>query len=362
MDAARDLGRCAEQRETEGSRARGGRLVVPPRREPRSREPGEGERLVPERGPKASRRTGLRREARTRGARPLLGTEIRDERAARTRRELLRRARVAHVRDEVRVEASAPARVGVEAPALGARGGEREGSRRCVARGISRSGVAELAQRVGGERHVARLVVVHERADARALGVAGGGEGFPVPAREVEVRLLERQAHRREKGRRPALEQRVRVLPEVVGVRREVREAEPERAEALEVEPAVALLVRENPEQAPAQTGREAGPAQPRRGKELDRLELVVGEARQREPARGRVAERLGRRKRGGAGALRQVRPARGAQAAHASLLRGDEIARRGERGELRLELAARQDAQASAAQRLRGREHFRAE
>ena len=147
---------------------------------------------------------------------------------------------------------------------------------------------------------MADLVVVHLLEDRRALLVAGRPERVAIEDREVQVGLLEGEPHGGEERARAVrgLDDGGDVAPEVVGSR-VIVEARAERLEALDVEPAVALLVGEGDRELVPQLGRQVGPAQQRPGEELDRHELVMSEAREAGRACRRVLERarLGQRR-----------------------------------------------------------------
>ena len=131
------------------------------------------------------------------------------------------------------------------------------------------------------------------RSDTRALASSPRApEALGVEQREVEVRLLERQAHRGEERERTARMRgdRGHVLPEVVGERL-VAELLAVRAQALEVHAAVSLLVGQREREPAAQLGRQLRPAQQRPGEQLHGHQLVVREAAQTGGARARVAE-----------------------------------------------------------------------
>src|SRR5690606_2613919 len=162
---------------------------------------------------------------------------------------------------------------------LGARRVEGEGDGLLVGLDL-RSPAGESAQPDRGQFHVADLVVVYPLEDLGGFRIPHAREGVAVEEAEVEVRLLEGEAHGAEEGLRPlrmVVDARDE-LPEVVG-EDVVLEAMPQAPEPLHIEAEVRLLLREGVEEAPPQGLGHFGPAEEGPSEEFDRHQLVVGEA-----------------------------------------------------------------------------------
>jgi len=158
------------------------------------------------------------------------------------------------------------------------------------------------------------FVIVNDLADGGALGVSRLRECVAVGEAEVEIRLLERQAHRGQKGAGTEAGRcdRRSLPPEVVGVVIGV-EATAEALEASQIETAMSLLVDERGEPASPQGRWAIWPAQQRPGEILDGHQFVVGKACQTADALGHLAQLSGSRQPIGAARHAQPRVSLGA-------------------------------------------------
>ncbi len=201
------------------------------------------------------------------------------------------------------------------------------------------------------------LIIVDDLTDGGALGVSRFGECVAVAEGEVEIRLLEGQTHRGQKGtgtERGRCNRRS-LPPEVVGMVIGV-EATAVTLQALQIETAMSLLVDERGEPGSAQGLREIWPAQQRPGEILDGHQFVVGKACQTTDALGRLAQASGSRQAIAPAGHAQPRVSVGAiEENRRSRVVGERLVCPSAGGrELRFEIPPRKDPQAEFADALR--------